>query len=139
VKELIIMKKMTIYEPTMCCSTGLCGVSVDPELLRISTLMSRLNKAGTVVERYNLTNDPMAFVTNIEVNKLLVEKGMEVLPVTVVNGKVVKTAGYLSTKEILALLGLPENSISEEKTSAKTLKLFQKPRSGCGCGDGNCS
>lgn len=40
------MKKMFIYEPAMCCSTGLCGVSVDPELLRLSTVISSLQKMG---------------------------------------------------------------------------------------------
>ena len=29
------MKTMKIFEPAMCCPTGLCGVSVDPELLRV--------------------------------------------------------------------------------------------------------
>jgi len=40
------MKKMTIYEPAMCCSTGLCGVGIDKELLRISTVVSSLEKNG---------------------------------------------------------------------------------------------
>jgi hypothetical protein len=36
------MKKMCIYEPALCCETGLCGVNVDPELLRISTVLNTL-------------------------------------------------------------------------------------------------
>lgn len=52
------MKKMFIYESAMCCSTGLCGVSFDPELLRISTVISSLEKNGIKIERYNLTSAP---------------------------------------------------------------------------------
>ena len=132
------MNKMTIYEPAMCCSTGLCGVGVDPELLRISTVVNSLNKAGIVIERFNLTNTPMAFVTNADVNKLITDKGVEVLPATLVNGKVVKTSAYPTTKEILKFLDLPENTLPDEKSTVKTLKFVQKPQSGCGCGDGNC-
>lgn len=36
------MKKMSIYEPALCCETGLCGVNVDPELLRITTVLNNL-------------------------------------------------------------------------------------------------
>lgn len=132
------MNKMIIYEPAMCCSTGLCGVGVDPELLRISTVLNSLHKAGVTIERFNLTNNPMEFITNTDINKLLTDKGVEVLPVTLVNGKVVKTAAYPTTKEILKLLDLPENTLSGEKSPVKTLKFVQKPQSGCGCGDGNC-
>lgn len=50
------MKKMQIYEPAMCCSTGLCGVGVDQELLRISTVLNSMEKNGVMVERFNLSS-----------------------------------------------------------------------------------
>ncbi|WP_231038331.1 arsenic metallochaperone ArsD family protein [Pectinatus frisingensis] len=53
---------MQIFEPAMCCSTGLCGATVDPELLRISTVLDILKKHTISVERYNLTSTPMAFI-----------------------------------------------------------------------------
>ena len=58
------MKKMIIFDPAMCCSTGVCGPSVNPELLRISTLINNLNSKGILVERYNLTSNPQIFVDN---------------------------------------------------------------------------
>ena len=61
------MKNIEIFEPAMCCSTGLCGVSVDPELLRISTVLNTLKERGIEVKRYNLTNAPMEFVKNGEI------------------------------------------------------------------------
>ena len=47
------MSKMVIYDPAMCCSTGLCGVSIDPELLRIATVINKLKENGiTLIVRH---------------------------------------------------------------------------------------
>jgi hypothetical protein len=46
------MKNMKIFEPAMCCPTGLCGVGVDPELLRISTVLDTLKRHGVIVDRH---------------------------------------------------------------------------------------
>lgn len=132
------MKQMIIYEPAMCCSTGLCGVGVDPELLRISTVVNTLKKSKVTVERFNLSSNPQEFVTNAEVNKMIMDSGVESLPITVLDGKIVRTAAYPTNREILAWVGLPDSTLEEEANPAKKLKLAQKPRSGCGCGDGNC-
>lgn len=56
------MKQMEIFEQAMCCPTGLCGPSIDPELLRLSTVLDTLKGKGIDVGRYNLSNDPMKFV-----------------------------------------------------------------------------
>ena len=132
------MTKMMIYESAMCCSTGLCGVGVDPELLRISTVLNNLQKDGTTVDRFNLSSNPQEFVINADVNKMIMDSGVESLPITVVDGRIVKTGAYPGNEEILSLLGLPENAKMIEPKPAKTLRFTQKPRSGCGCGDGNC-
>lgn len=52
------MKKMSIYEPALCCETGLCGVNVDPELLRITTVLNNLKNKGIIIARYNLNSTP---------------------------------------------------------------------------------
>lgn len=85
------MKKMVIYDPAMCCPTGVCGPSVDKNLLRVSTLLNRLEKRGVKVDRHNLSDNPQAFIDNSEVNKLLMDDGVDTLPVTVVEGEIVKT------------------------------------------------
>ncbi|WP_419055141.1 arsenite efflux transporter metallochaperone ArsD, partial [Phascolarctobacterium faecium] len=119
-------------EPAMCCSTGLCGVSVDPELLRLSTVISSLQKNGVEITRYNLTSAPMAFVNNKEVNRLITEKGVEVLPITVVDGAIVKTKAYPTNDEIISLLQVPRSYLGEQKTSAP------KKNGGCNCKGGCC-
>jgi hypothetical protein len=135
-KEMFTMTKMIIYETAMCCSTGLCGVGVDPELLRISTVISTLKKSGVEIERFNLTNSPNEFIVNSEVNRIILDSGVDSLPITLLDGKIVKTAAYPTNREIIAWLGVPENTLADESNPTKKLKLAQKPRSGCG--DGNC-
>ena len=94
------MKKIQIYDPAMCCSTGVCGPSVDPELVRIARDLDSLKKTGVDVVRFNLGQEPQAFVENAEVGKLLEEQGPDVLPVTVVDGVVVKTERYPTKPEL---------------------------------------
>ena len=89
------MSKLEIFDPAMCCSTGVCGPSVDPELLRVSTIVNILNKKGFNVVRHNLSQEPQAFVQNQLVSELLKTKGSEALPITLLDGKVVKSGSYL--------------------------------------------
>ena len=107
------MKKMQIFEPAMCCSTGLCGVGVDPELLRISTVLSSLEKNNVKIERFNLSNSPGEFITNKVVNTYIKEKSVEGLPVTVVDGEIVITGRYPRNEEIAKLLDIPMNFTGE--------------------------
>ncbi|WP_292386937.1 arsenite efflux transporter metallochaperone ArsD [Methanosarcina sp. UBA5] len=124
------MTKMIIFDPAMCCSTGLCGPVINPELLRISTALNNLEKNGVKVERYNLNNNPQAFVDNVVVSEMLNRDGVDVLPVTVVDGKVVKTKSYPTNNELLKFLDIPESYLKAKKT------LEVKD---CDCGDKCCS
>ncbi|MCL2774856.1 MAG: arsenite efflux transporter metallochaperone ArsD [Oscillospiraceae bacterium] len=108
------MKKMFIYEPALCCETGLCGVSVDPELLRVTTVAKNLKKNGVTLQRYNLNNFPQEFVKNEEINKLLNSAGVDALPATVVDGKIVKTKAYPTNGEIVMWLNIPADYIVEK-------------------------
>lgn len=123
------MKKMIIFDPAMCCATGVCGPGVDPELLRVSTVLNNLKKKGIVIERHNLTNNPQAFVDNKVINQLLNTAGVDVLPVTIVDNKVVKTKAYPTNDEFCKMLDVTEDFL---KT---TLKIKTK---GCGCKGGCC-
>lgn len=107
------MKNIKIYEPSMCCSTGLCGVSFDPELIRISTIFDKLAKNNVKAERFNLSNSPMEFIKNIEINKIVGDQGIEVLPITVVKGEIVLMGRYPKTEEIMKLLDLPQELFYE--------------------------
>lgn len=106
------MKNMSIYEPAMCCSTGLCGASVDPELMRISTVLDRLSKQGIVVNRYNLSSSPMAFLENSKVNDFINEKGVDELPLTVVDGEILKTGSYPTNEELVSIFELSDGILA---------------------------
>lgn len=106
------MSKLEIFDPAMCCSTGVCGPSVDPELLRVSTIVNILNKKGFNVVRHNLSQEPQAFVQNQLVSELLKTKGSEALPITLLDGKIVKSGNYPSKKELAEWLKIEVSELS---------------------------
>ena len=110
------MKKIQIFEPAMCCSTGLCGVSVDPELLRISTVLNTLKLKGIDVERFNLSNAPAEFIKNQAVNDFIMKNGADKLPVTVVDGEILVSEKYPSNIEFEQWLELPIGTLSAKTT-----------------------
>lgn len=105
------MKKMQIFEPALCCETGVCGASVDTELLRITTVLNRLKEEGVVIDRFNLNSAPMEFVTNHTINMFVNEKGVEALPCVTVDGQIVMEGRYPTNSEILKLLDLPPQAL----------------------------
>lgn len=109
------MKKMVIFEPAMCCPTGVCGPSVDKELLRVSTVINNLKSNGVEVERHNLTSNPLIFVQNQEINNMLDKEGIEILSVIMVDDVVVKTKGYPSNEEFCSLLDVTEEYLKSTK------------------------
>jgi hypothetical protein len=133
------MKKMQIFEPAMCCSTGLCGVGVDPELLRISTTLNSLEKNGIKIERFNLSSAPQEFVNNKKVNDFLKEKGVEGLPIVLVEEEIVISGRYPNKEEFVQIFAIPANYILEKpKTVRASFKTTVKKSEGCGCSGGDC-
>jgi hypothetical protein len=121
------MKKLEIYEPAMCCSTGVCGVDVDPILVQFVADLQWLGEQGVDVARYNLSQQPQAFAANPAVVKEM-EAGMERLPITCVDGQIVATGIYLSQAQLAQKLGLAAKP-------AITIPVVEsgccKPNSGC--------
>ena len=148
------MKTMKIFEPAMCCPTGLCGVGVDPELLRVSTVLNTLKENGVEVQRYNLTSAPMEFVNNKAVAEFLQKFGPDKLPVVTVEDVIVITGRYPSNEEFTSWLELsPEvlgvssccegsscccgSETEVEESSCCSSGEETAEESGCCCG-GNC-
>lgn len=118
------MKKMEIFEPALCCPTGLCGVGIDPELLRISGVLSALEKNGIKVDRSNLSSAPQAFVDSPVAKEFITTNGVDGLPMAVVDGEVVITGRYPTNEEFISLLDIPEDFLQErEKKVGLTPKL----------------
>lgn len=121
------MSKIEIFDPAMCCSTGVCGPSINKELLRVSTVVNNMIKKGANVTRHNLSSEPQAFVDNKEVNEYLNSKGAEILPITLVDGEIKKVKEYPTNEEFANWSGL-----SKEEISNVTIKKPTKRSYGCG-------
>ncbi len=98
------MKTIKIYEKPMCCSTGVCGPQVDTVLLRFAGDIEWLRSQGYPVARYNLAHQPQAFLDNPEVQRVIKEQGTEVLPLVLIDDRLVSTMGYPSREALSALL-----------------------------------
>jgi len=132
------MKKMIIFDPAMCCSTGVCGPSVDPELLRVSSVLNNLKKHDVIVERFNLTSDPQAFLSNKLVNDLLNTEGADILPIIIVGDEVVKTKAYPTNEEFCTLLEVPESYLRTTVKVSKIGDVAKLKSKGCDCGGKGC-
>lgn len=108
------MKKIEIFEPAMCCPTGLCGPTLDPELLRMSFIMNNIKTAQVNAVRFNLTNEPQAFIDNKQVNDLLMVEGMECLPVIFIDDELVLKGRYPTTAQFSEWTGLSEEELAKK-------------------------
>jgi len=109
-EEDFIVKKVDIFDPAMCCSTGVCGPSIDPELMRVATVITSLKGKGIIIKRHGLSNEPQDFIANKVISDLLQKEGAEILPVTLVDGVVAKTKEYPTNEEIGKWLEIEINS-----------------------------
>lgn len=93
------MKAIQVYDPPMCCSTGVCGTEVDPDLVNFAALLSQLANQGIQIERFGLTRQPMAFAKNALVKELLNQEGSDALPIILWDGEVKLKGRYPSKDE----------------------------------------
>ncbi|MCM8814997.1 MAG: arsenite efflux transporter metallochaperone ArsD [Candidatus Omnitrophica bacterium] len=91
--------KIIIYDPPMCCSSGVCGPNPDPSLISLQDTLEKIKKQGVEVERYIITQSPQKFKENPEVIKLLQERQLKALPITICNGKIIKIGSYPTFEE----------------------------------------
>src|SRR5574340_1229169 len=98
--------KIAIYDPPLCCSSGLCGPALDPVLVKMNDAVMALKKQGIEVERYNLAQQPKSFMDNKSIAELLHKNGKKILPVTLVNSEVFRTREYPSYEDLCKALGI---------------------------------
>lgn len=101
---------VSVYDPAMCCSTGVCGPGVDPKLMEVSRDLAWLENQGVAVERFNLAQEPKAFVENGRVSGLMQAFGDRALPAVVVNGEVHSHGGYPSRDELVEAVKGAQNT-----------------------------
>jgi len=93
-----------IYDPPLCCPTGLCGPTVDQTLLDVSDMIGALQSEGYQVERYQAASHPRQFTGNPAILRLIREKHMAALPITVVRSQIIKVGAYPTLAEIRSYL-----------------------------------
>jgi hypothetical protein len=99
------MKLIQVYDPPLCCSTGVCGPDVDPVLPRFAGLLAQLGAAGVIVERYNLAQQPLPFVQNPAVKALLDTEGTAALPAIFIDGALALKGAYPDSDQRAAWMG----------------------------------
>ncbi len=97
------MPKLQVFDPAMCCSTGVCGPSVDPAFPRFAADLEWLKSKGIEVERYNLAQEVAAFTSNLVVKQTLNSKGSKCLPLLLVDGTIVSEGAYPGREELAKL------------------------------------
>lgn len=119
------VRLIELYESAMCCETGVCGPSVDEQLLTVREDLRWAEAQGTSVARHNLSSDPDAFVANTKVTGLMQAFGERALPVLVIDGEI-RAHGRYPTRDELASLLAAQPALAVQETS-----------SGCGCSPGS--
>ena len=90
----------------MCCSSGVCGPSVDQKLVQFNGTLEWLRSQGVQVERYNPSHQFDAFANNATVVKAVNDHGMSYLPLILLNWRIVNHSSYPSREELAAIVGL---------------------------------
>jgi AhpD family alkylhydroperoxidase len=110
------MTHIQVFDPAMCCSTGVCGPTVDPKLVKFAADLDWLKAQGVAVERFNLSQQPMVFAQDADVKASLQTQGEGALPLIKVDGQVKSRGIYPSRDRLAEWVGvaLPPTSIFTE-------------------------
>lgn len=100
------MTSIQIFDPALCCSTGVCGVEVDQALVSFAADVDWAKQSGAQIERFNLAQQPLAFAENATVKAFLERSGQEALPLILVDGEVVLAGRYPNRAELARWAGI---------------------------------
>jgi arsenite-transporting ATPase len=100
------MSKVEVYEPAMCCSTGLCTPNPDQALVDFAADVDWITSRGGVLERHNLVSDPESFLNNDTVKAFLQLEGQAGMPLVLVDGVTVLTGGYPKREQLARWTGV---------------------------------
>lgn len=100
------MTELLVFDPALCCSTGVCGPEVDPELVRFAADLDWLKSQGASVRRYNLAQEAGAFAQHPLVRQTLQQESTECLPLLLLDGRIISKARYPTRDELAGWAGL---------------------------------
>jgi hypothetical protein len=105
------MKKMEVFDPPLCCSTGVCGPKVDPALVQFAADLHWLANQRIAVERFNLAQQPQAFAASAVVKAALQEYGNQCLPLILIDGAIVCKGSYPTRQQLAAMAGVEADRV----------------------------
>ena len=123
------MPSIHVYEPALCCNTGVCGEDVDQRLVEFTADLNHLTEQGADLTRHNLANDPLAFASQDSVRSFLEVAGSEGLPLTTVGGVTVLTGAYPTRDQLLRYAGLTPAPVD---VPAGATEVTVAENTGCG-------
>lgn len=129
------MATIAVFEPALCCNTGVCGEDVDQNLVTFTADMAWLGEQGATITRHNLANDPLAFAHNESVRGFLEIAGSAGLPLVLVDGVTVATGRYPTRTELAHWAGL--DNPAAVPAGAISLGLAENGSDSC-CGGSGC-
>lgn len=103
------MITLEVFDHSSCNIEGCCGGSAatNPDLIRINDIFELFQQVPPIdATRYELSQHADIFEKNDKVMTLLEEKGKECLPITVLNGDIVKYGDYPSNEEVSSYTGI---------------------------------
>lgn len=121
--------KIEIFDPALCCSTGICGADVDQNLVTFAADAAWAAAQGAYLTRYNLAQQPLAFAQNGTVAQMLKVTGESSLPLILLDGQVVLAGRYPTRQELSRWLGTSQTGMTE---------LSVAEPAACCCGGKDC-
>lgn len=103
------MLKLEVFDPPMCCATGICGNNVDPKLVTFASDLEWLKKQGIDVVRHGLSFEPAEFVKNEAVKSTLQSDGNDSLPIIFAENKIMSKACYPSREKLAEICNVEYN------------------------------
>ena len=112
------MKTIQVYDPALCCSSGVCGPETDPALVTFAADADWAKKQGANIERFNLAQQPLVFAQNETVKGFLARSGKDSLPLILVDGEVALAGRYPSRDELARWAGLNADAVQAAPASS---------------------
>lgn len=120
------MKSIQIFDPALCCSTGVCGTDIDQSLVTAAADLDWAKQEGARIERFNLAQQPLAFAENAVVKDFLERSGADALPLILVDGEMALAGRYPTRSELGRWAGI------------SVLKVASAGAKDSCCSGGNC-
>lgn len=121
------MSTVKVFDPPMCCSSGVCGPNPDVALARFAADLQWLQSQGVAVERFTLSQQPEEFISEPAIRRAMTSGGTTSLPIVMVDDQIVAERQFPTREQLAAKLNLISTVASAAAKSG-----------GCGCTPGKC-